>query len=143
MDWDEVMKFQRKNGSLFSCPSTTAVALIHKYNDQAHQYLNSLVSEFGSAVPAVYPSKLHCQLLMVDALERMGISQHFVNEIKNILDMAFSHWLQKDEEIMMDIETCAMAFRLLRMNGYDVSSGTAQLTYLEFPTALILSLILT
>jgi len=26
---------------------------------------------------------------MVDALERMGISQHFVNEIKNILDMAF------------------------------------------------------
>jgi hypothetical protein len=49
LDWDEVMKFQRKNGSLFSCPSTTAVALIHKYNDQAHQYLNSLVSEFGGA----------------------------------------------------------------------------------------------
>ncbi|PUZ48859.1 hypothetical protein GQ55_7G279600 [Panicum hallii var. hallii] len=122
LDWDEVMKFQRKNGSLFSCPSTTAVALIHKYNDQAHQYLNSLVSEFGGAVPAVYPSKLHCQLLMVDALERMGISQHFVNEIKNILDMTFSHWLQKNEEIMMDIATCAMAFRLLRMNGYDVSS---------------------
>jgi len=23
---------------------------------------------------------------MVDALEKMGISQHFVNEIKNILD---------------------------------------------------------
>ena len=44
---------------------------------------------------------------------------------------------------MMDIATCAMAFRLLRMNGYDVSSGTAQLTYLEFPTALVLSLILT
>ena len=36
---------------------------------------------------------------------------------------------------MMDIATCAMTFRLLRMNGYDVSSGTAQLTYLEFPTA--------
>lgn len=49
LDWDEVMKFQRKNGSLFSSPSTTAVALIHKYDDQALQYLNLLVSEFGSA----------------------------------------------------------------------------------------------
>uniref|UniRef100_K3Y5K7 Uncharacterized protein n=1 Tax=Setaria italica TaxID=4555 RepID=K3Y5K7_SETIT len=122
LDWDEIMKFQRKNGSLFSCPSTTAAALIHKYNDQALQYLNLLVSEFGSAVPAVYPSKIHWQLLMVDALEKMGISQRFVSEIKSILDMTFSRWLQKDEEIMMDIATCAMAFRLLRMNGYDVSS---------------------
>lgn len=26
---------------------------------------------------------------------------------------------------MMDVATCAMAFRLLRMNGYDVSSGTS------------------
>ena len=49
VDWDEVMKFQRKNGSLFSSPSTTAVALIHKYNDPALQYLNLLVSEFGSS----------------------------------------------------------------------------------------------
>ncbi|CAN6250096.1 unnamed protein product [Urochloa humidicola] len=122
LDWDKVMKFQRKNGSLFNCPSTTAVALIHKYNDQALQYLKLLVSEFGSAVPAVYPSKIYCQLLMVDALEKMGISQHFVSEIKNIMDTTFSRWLQKDEEIIMDISACAMAFRLLRMNGYDVSS---------------------
>lgn len=35
-----------------------------------------------------------------------------------------SYWLQRDEEIRLDLETCAMAFRLLRMNGYDVSSGT-------------------
>jgi ent-kaurene synthase len=49
LDWDEIMRFQRKNGSLFSCPSTTAAALIHKYNDRALQYLNLLVGEFGSA----------------------------------------------------------------------------------------------
>ncbi|KAF8649965.1 hypothetical protein HU200_064121 [Digitaria exilis] len=122
LDWDEVIKFQRKNGSLFSSPSTTAAALIHKHNDQALQYLNMLVSEFGSAVPALHPLRLHCQLSMVDMLEKMGISQHFVSEIKSILDMTYSCWLQKDEEIMMDVATCAMAFRLLRMNGYDVSS---------------------
>jgi hypothetical protein len=26
---------------------------------------------------------------------------------------------------MLDVETCAMAFRILRMNAYDVSSGTS------------------
>ncbi|XP_062185338.1 ent-kaur-16-ene synthase, chloroplastic-like [Phragmites australis] len=122
LDWNEVMRFQRKNGSLFNSPSTTAVALIYKYDDQALQYLNSLVSKFGSAVPAVYPLNIHCQLSMVDALEKMGISQHFISEIKSILDMTYICWLQKDEELTMDIATCAMAFRLLRMNGYDVSS---------------------
>ncbi|KAL6843892.1 hypothetical protein ACP4OV_026463 [Aristida adscensionis] len=122
LDWNEVMKFQRKNGSLFNSPSTTAVALIQNYNDQAFQYLNLVVSKFSNAVPAVYPLNMHCQLSMVDTLEKIGISQYFVSEITSILDMAYRCWLEKDEELMMDIATCAMAFRLLRMNGYDVSS---------------------
>jgi len=58
---------------------------------------------------------------MVDSLENIGISQHFYNEIKVILDLTYSLWLQKDEEIMLDVAACAMAFRLLRMHGYDVS----------------------
>uniref|UniRef100_J3M1B1 Terpene synthase metal-binding domain-containing protein n=1 Tax=Oryza brachyantha TaxID=4533 RepID=J3M1B1_ORYBR len=71
---------------------------------------------------AEYPKNIHCQLSMVDALENIGISRHFDGEIKSILDMTYSCWLQRDEEIMLDITTCAMAFRILRMNGYDVSS---------------------
>ena len=43
---------------------------------------------------------------------------------------------------MMDIATCAMAFRLLRMNGYNVSSGTSELTSLEFQTTLVFYLTL-
>lgn len=122
LEWNEIMKFQRKNGSLFNCPSTTAAALVHNYDDKAVQYLNLLVNKFGSAVPTAYPLNIYCQLSMVDALEKMGISQYFVSEIKSILDMTYSCWLQRDEEIMLDITTCAMAFRLLRMNGYDISS---------------------
>ena len=79
-------------------------------------------------------------------IQVMILFESFMSCFSNLytwLYPACSHWLQKDEEIMMDIATCAMAFRLLRMNGYDVSSGTTQLTYLEFPTALVLSLILT
>ncbi|KAJ1272724.1 hypothetical protein BS78_06G224400 [Paspalum vaginatum] len=62
------------------------------------------------------------QLQQVDVLENMGISRHFAAEIKRILDMTYRCWLQRDEEIMQDVATCAMAFRILRMNGYDVSS---------------------
>ncbi|KAF5184202.1 Ent-kaur-16-ene synthase protein [Thalictrum thalictroides] len=31
-------------------------------------------------------------------------------------------WVQRDEEIFSDIEACALAFRLLRTNGYEISS---------------------
>ncbi|XP_044967652.1 ent-kaur-16-ene synthase, chloroplastic isoform X2 [Hordeum vulgare subsp. vulgare] len=122
LDWNQVMKFQRKNGSLFNSPSTTAAALIHNFDDKALQYLNLLVSKFGNSVPTVYPTNIYSQLSLVDSLENIGISHHFSSEIKSILDMAYSFWLQRDEEIMLDVAACAMAFRLLRMNGYDVSS---------------------
>ena len=59
---------------------------------------------------------------MVDMLEKIGISRHFSSDINTILDKAYISWLQREEEIIQDVETCAMAFRLLRMNGYDVSS---------------------
>ncbi|KAM0916835.1 hypothetical protein ACQ4PT_009873 [Festuca glaucescens] len=121
LDWNKVMKFQRKNGSLFNSPSSTAAALLHNYDDKALQYLNFLVSRFGNSVPTVYPTSIYCQLLMVDSLEKIGISRHFYNEIKGILDVTYSLWLQRDEEIMLDVATSAMAFRHLRMNGYDVS----------------------
>ncbi|RLM65650.1 acyclic sesquiterpene synthase-like isoform X2 [Panicum miliaceum] len=62
------------------------------------------------------------QLQQVDVLQNMGISRHFAGDIKRILERTYSCWLQRDEEIMRDVETCAMAFRILRMNGYDVSA---------------------
>ena len=54
LDWTEVMKFQRKNGSLFNSPSTTAAALIYYHDDKALEYLNLLVSKFGSAGGTIY-----------------------------------------------------------------------------------------
>ncbi|CAM0870450.1 unnamed protein product [Alopecurus aequalis] len=121
-DWNKVMKFQRKNGSLFNSPATTAAALVHNYDDKALQYLNLLVSTFDGAVPSVYPINIYCQLSLVDTLKNIGISRHFSREIKSILDKTYSCWLRRDEEIMLDVTTCSAAFRLLRMNGYDVSS---------------------
>ncbi|XP_047066802.1 ent-kaur-16-ene synthase, chloroplastic-like isoform X1 [Lolium rigidum] len=122
LDWNEVMKFQRKNGSLFNSPSTTAAALVQKYDDNALQYLQFLLNTFGSAVPLTYPRNIHYQLSMLDTLQKLGISHRFSSEINGILDRTYRLWLEGDEEVMLDVETCAMAFRILRMNAYDVSS---------------------
>ncbi|KAK1279835.1 hypothetical protein QJS04_geneDACA022955 [Acorus gramineus] len=122
-DWTEIMKFQSKNGSLFNSPSTTAVALMHGYNAKGLDYLCSLIEMFGNAVPTAYPLRLRTCLSLVDNVERLGIARHFRDEIKNILDETYRSWLQDDDEIFLDTATCAMAFRLLRIYGYNVSSG--------------------
>jgi len=118
----QAMVYQRKNGSFFNSPATTAAAAIHSYNGRSVDYLDSLISKFGSSVPTVYPRNAYSQLRMVDTLEKMGISPGFSTEIDSILDTIYSSWLANDEEITQDMATCAMAFRLLRLHGYDVAS---------------------
>ncbi|XXG69080.1 hypothetical protein AAC387_Pa06g2033 [Persea americana] len=122
LDWKEVMKYQRKNGSLLNSPSTTAAALTHLKDAQCLEYLRSLLKVFGNAVPTTYPLDKYTQLLMIDNLEKLGIARHFSKEIKGTLDETYRCWLQHDEEIYSDVSTFAMAFRLLRMNGYSISS---------------------
>jgi hypothetical protein len=41
LDWDQAMEYQRKNGSLFNSPATTAAAAIHNYNGSAERVLYS------------------------------------------------------------------------------------------------------
>ncbi|XP_020277318.1 ent-kaur-16-ene synthase, chloroplastic isoform X2 [Asparagus officinalis] len=121
-DWQEIMKYQKKNGSLFNSPSTTAAAIIHTQNENAFNYLHWLLKRFGNSVPTVYPLDIYTRLCIVDDLEKLGISRHFSYEIKSTLDNIYRCWTHDDEEISSDAATCAMAFRILRMNGYDISS---------------------
>nr|AGN70881.1 ent-kaurene synthase [Plectranthus barbatus] len=121
-NWESVMKYQRKNGTLFNCPSTTAAAFTALRNSDCLNYLHLALNKFGDAVPAVFPLDIYSQLCIVDNLERVGISRHFLTEIQSVLDGTYRSWLQGDEQIFMDASTCALAFRTLRMNGYNVSS---------------------
>ncbi|KAL5726186.1 ent-kaurene synthase [Ranunculus cassubicifolius] len=123
-DWHELMKYQRNNGSLFNSPATTAAALTVCGDVKCYGYLRAVLEMSGNAVPTVFPNALHIFLSMVDRLEKLGIGRHFRSEIKHILDEIYSVWLQREDEIFSDIETCALAFRLLRVNGYEVSSDT-------------------
>ncbi|RLN07479.1 hypothetical protein C2845_PM11G08430 [Panicum miliaceum] len=121
-DWDEVLRYQSTNGSLFNSPSATSALAIHSHDTNAVKYLDLLGSKFVSSVPTAYPMNIYSRLCMVDTLEKMGISHHFSCEINSILDLTYRSWLQNEEEIIMDMETCAMAFRILRMHGYDITS---------------------
>lgn len=48
-DWESVMKYQRRNGSLFNCPSTTAAAYIALSNSDCLNYLHLALRKFGNA----------------------------------------------------------------------------------------------
>ncbi|KAL0306082.1 UNVERIFIED_CONTAM: Ent-kaurene synthase TSP4, chloroplastic [Sesamum radiatum] len=130
-DWKSVMKYQRGNGSLFNSPSTTAAAFIGLHDAGCLNYLQSALKKIGNAVPAVYPLDIYTQLCTVDNLERLGISRYFRKEIQSVLDETYRCWLQGDEEIFMDASTCALAFRILRMNGYSISSDQISETVRE------------
>nr|AFJ67819.1 pinene synthase-like protein [Solanum habrochaites] len=123
-DWKEIIKLhQRQNGSLFDSPATTAAALIyHQHDKKCYQYLNSILQQHKNWVPTMYPTKIHSLLCLVDTLQNLGVHRHFKSEIKKALDEIYRLWQQKNEDIFSNVTHCAMAFRLLRMSYYDVSS---------------------
>ncbi|XP_028755222.1 ent-kaur-16-ene synthase, chloroplastic-like isoform X2 [Neltuma alba] len=121
-NWEMAMKFQRKNGSLFNSPATTASAYTHINNAHCLDYLFSLLDKFGNAVPAVHPFDVYARLHMVDSLEKLGIDRHFKEEIESILEETWRMWQKEEDDIFLEPTTCAMAFRLLRLHGYNVSS---------------------
>ncbi|OQU83684.1 hypothetical protein SORBI_3005G161600 [Sorghum bicolor] len=127
LEWDDVQKYQRKNGSLFNSPSATSAFAIHTHNTNALKYLEFLGNKFVDSAPMAYPLSIQSQIFLVDILENMGISHRFSCEIKNILDMTYRSLLQNCEDIIMDMETCAMGFRMLRMHGYDISCDVLSL----------------
>lgn len=69
------------------------------------------------------------QLELIDTLQRLGISYHFENEIKSILDKKYtkinnpsydiSTWTSKNNSLY----ATALEFRLLRQHGYRVPQG--------------------
>ncbi|KAI5334145.1 hypothetical protein L3X38_024278 [Prunus dulcis] len=99
------MKYQRKNGSLFNSPSTTAAAFTHLKNPSCLTYLHTLLEKFGNAVPTIYPLDNYARLTMVSSLESLGIDRHFREEITGVLDGTYRFWLLGDEDIFSDAAT--------------------------------------
>ncbi|KAL6899725.1 hypothetical protein ACP4OV_006383 [Aristida adscensionis] len=121
-DWDEILTYQHKNGSLFNSPSATAGLAIHSHNNNALRFLEFLENKLGSSAPTAYPENIYSQLHMVDTIEKLGISHHFSCEINSILDMTYRSWLHDEKELLMDIGAYPMSFRILRTHGYEMFS---------------------
>ena len=113
-DWKTIMKYQRKNGSLFNSPATTAGVFQRLKNAECLGYLQSVLEKFGNAgvfpncislnlslftifhrvisfffvksVPTIHPLDIYARLCMIDSLERLGINHHFIEEIRSVLD---------------------------------------------------------
>ncbi|KAL5175961.1 Ent-kaur-16-ene synthase, chloroplastic [Glycine soja] len=96
-DWKSIMKYQRKNGSLFNSPATTAAVFQCHKNAECLGYLQSVLEKFENAG----------WVLIIISKRKFEV-----------------YWMKYSgvEDIFLDPTTCAMAFRMLRLNGYDVSS---------------------
>nr|UVC58054.1 KSL6 protein [Isodon rubescens] len=121
IDWNKVLMHQRSNGSLFNSPATTAAALIHRHDKKCLEYLNSLLSVYKTWVPTIHPMDVYARLCLVDHLQGLGVDRYVHPEIEVVLQETFRLWQQKDDKIFTDTTCRAMAFRLLRMQGYHVT----------------------
>jgi hypothetical protein len=63
------------------------------------------------------------QLELIDALQRLGLSYHFVDEIKSTLKSLFYKNHIENTKTVHDLYATALEFRLLRQHGYKVPQG--------------------
>nr|XP_027080601.1 cis-abienol synthase, chloroplastic-like isoform X3 [Coffea arabica] len=82
-------------------------------------------------VPQICPLKLTFGLQLIDIIEKLGLEPYFRREIERILDETYKSWQKKNEEIFSDVSCCAMAFRFLRLRGYDVSAADELVTFVD------------
>lgn len=99
------------------CSLTTSTDLMGKIKEKFN-------GKVRTSLPAIttHSADTPCNLCIIDTLQRLGVDRYFQSEIDSILDDTYRLWQLKKEDIFSDITTHAMAFRLLRVKGYQVSS---------------------
>lgn len=100
-------------------------------------YVQSLPIDFKEVEHAVEINKLkedvRCLLIdskelldqieLIDALQQLGVAYHFQEEIKNILTTIFLSLDDISSMIQNDLHATSLLFRLLRENGFHVSTS--------------------
>ncbi|KAL5212517.1 hypothetical protein ABZP36_023364 [Zizania latifolia] len=128
LDWDRLLEFRCPDGSFHSSPAATAYALSQTGNKELLGYLELAINNFDGGAPCTYPVDNFDRLWAVDRLRRLGISRYFPTEIEECLEYAYRHWSPEGMSYgehcpVKDIDDTAMAFRLFRLHGYNVSSS--------------------
>ncbi|KAL7159513.1 hypothetical protein ABFS83_01G031900 [Erythranthe nasuta] len=68
-------------------------------------------------------SKLSEKLILIDTIERLGLSYHFENEIQEQLTLALNGHLKLEPEENDDLFIISLQFRLLRQHALDAPSS--------------------
>nr|QHZ00913.1 terpene synthase 10 [Taiwania cryptomerioides] len=72
------------------------------------------------------------RFFIVDILQRLGIDRHFQKEIKAVLEYTYKYWNDEKgiswgrENLIVDLNTTALGFQILRLNGYSMSPDVFQ-----------------
>nr|UNA06916.1 terpene synthase 4 [Jasminum sambac] len=133
VDPRQIVSHLSDDGSLFQSPSATVSAYMATGDTNCRRYLESLVENCpNGGVPARYPADEELiELSMVDHLQRLGLAEHFNQEIDEILgkidrnqkNSVKSKPMKTNILQPMKLYKDSLAFRLLRMQGYDVNPG--------------------
>ncbi|XP_021911443.1 probable terpene synthase 2, partial [Carica papaya] len=85
---------------------------------------NKLKEEVKQTVMTIVDKPLHEKLIFIDALQQLGISYHFESQIDQILKQIYETTkLDNHVDHDDDLYIISLQFRLLRQQGYRISSG--------------------
>ncbi|KAJ6402040.1 hypothetical protein OIU84_014168 [Salix udensis] len=128
-DQEDVHKHLHADGSLFQSPSATAGAFMATGNKDCLNYLQDLAQRSTNGVPQTYPMDEELlKLCMVNQLQRLGLAEHFEQEIEGLLEKVYRNYMNQDQSrtkwsnsMATQLYKDSLAFCLLRMHGFRVS----------------------
>ncbi|PWA32309.1 geranyllinalool synthase [Artemisia annua] len=136
VDQQTIMKHLSEDGSLFQSPSATAQAYISTRNHKCLEYLMTLVHMCPNGVPQKYPMDEELvELSMVDQLQKLGLSEYFIEEIENILKKVYRSYMEQESQqdnlkFKADkIYKDSLAFRLFRLHGWSKKWGLIKMGF--------------
>nr|A0A2K9RFZ9.1 RecName: Full=Class I diterpene synthase TPS6, chloroplastic; AltName: Full=Labd-13(16),14-diene-9-ol synthase; AltName: Full=Syn-isopimara-7,15-diene synthase; AltName: Full=Terpene synthase 6; Short=VacTPS6 [Vitex agnus-castus]AUT77125.1 class I diterpene synthase [Vitex agnus-castus] len=107
-----------KSAIKVKCSLKTSIDLVGKIREKINGKVDNSLE-----VPTInYLVDIPSNLCMIDSLERLGVARYFQSEIDGVLEKTYRLWQQREKDIFADVTCRAMAFRFLRVKGYEVSS---------------------
>ena len=126
LDCHKVLKFQAGNGSFLNSPSATAFVYMHTSDEKALAYIEDMLEKFDGAVPVNYPIDIFERLWVLNNVYSLNLEHYFREEIEHHINYIEEQWSSRGMVWSRyvqtpDIDDTAVAFKLLRLNGRNVS----------------------
>jgi ent-copalyl diphosphate synthase len=126
LDFERLLAHQQPDGSFLCSPAATASVYLHTRNPKALAYLQSVAEAFDGGAPNCYPVDLFERLWVVSKIKRLGLTPLLREQVSRVLAYVAEKWSDSgiawaSESLVKEVDDTAVAFRLLREGGYDVS----------------------